>query len=174
MIVIYSNVEKSDTNDETKIVWKNRLRNKFSRRSWKNHGNSEATGITIPFDVEKVFGAKRVPVKVSINGAEYRSTIMRMDGRYMMAVPKNFRDAANIKSGETIRVAMEKDDQPREIEVPSDLAKAIDRAKLKDVWEKLSYTNQKEFARAVEEGKRDETKARRIEKTIKQLISKRK
>ena len=34
----------------------------------------EATGITIPFDVEKVFGAKRVPVKVSINGAEHRST----------------------------------------------------------------------------------------------------
>ena len=40
----------------------------------EKHENMEATGITIPFDVEKVFGAKRVPVKVWINGAEHRST----------------------------------------------------------------------------------------------------
>ena len=57
----------------------------------------DATGITIPFDVEKAFGAKQVPVKVSINGAEYRSTIMKMRGEYMMAVPKIFREAANIR-----------------------------------------------------------------------------
>jgi len=43
----------------------------------EKHDKSEATGITIPFDVEKVFSAKRVPVKVQINGAEYRSTIVR-------------------------------------------------------------------------------------------------
>lgn len=42
------------------------------------HKKSEATGITTPFDVEQVFGAKRVPVKVSINGVDYRSTIFRI------------------------------------------------------------------------------------------------
>ncbi len=46
----------------------------------EKHENMEATGITIPFDVEQVFGAKRVPVKVWVNGVEYRSTIMKMDG----------------------------------------------------------------------------------------------
>ena len=50
--------------------------------------NSEATGIAIPFDVERVFGAKRVPVKVSINGADYRSAIHRMKGECLLVIPK--------------------------------------------------------------------------------------
>jgi len=70
----------------------------------EKHENMEATGITIPFDVEKVFGAKRVPVKVQINGAQHQSTIIRMGGKYMVGVPKIFREAANIKAGETITV----------------------------------------------------------------------
>lgn len=140
----------------------------------EQHENSEATGIYIPFDVEKVFGAKRVPVKVSINGAEYRSTVMRMDGRFMMAVPKKLRDAAGIKGGEMIRVSMEKDDAPRTVTPPKDLAKAIKANELTDVWERMSYTHKKEYAEAVEAAKREETRARRIEKTIEQLISKRK
>ena len=64
----------------------------------EKHPKMDATGITIPFDVEKVFGAKRVPVKVSINGAEYRSTIARMGGKYMLVIPKVFRDAARNQS----------------------------------------------------------------------------
>ena len=40
----------------------------------EKHENMEATGITIPFDVEEIFGAKRCPVKVWVNGIEHRST----------------------------------------------------------------------------------------------------
>lgn len=140
----------------------------------EKHEGMDAAGITIPFDVEKVFGAKRVPVKVKTNGAEYRSTIMRMDGRYMIAVPKVLREAANIKPGETITVEMERDNEKRTVDVPEDLKNAIAAAKLEDVWEKMSYTHQKEYANAVNESKREETRLRRIEKTIEQLISKRK
>lgn len=140
----------------------------------EKHENIEATGITIPFDVEKVFGAKRVPVKVSINGAEYRSTIMKMSGKYMMAVPKVFRDAAGIKAGETITVTMEKDTEKRTVEIPQDLAEALKTSALTEVFAKMSYTHQKEYVRAIEEAKREETRVRRIEKTIEMLINKRK
>lgn len=140
----------------------------------EKHEKIDAAGITIPFDVEKVFGAKRVPVKVRINGAEHRSTIVRMGGRYMLGVPKIFRDAAGIKAGEKITVEIERDTEKRTVEMPEDLKKAISKAKLSDVWEKLSYTHQKEYANAVVEAKKEETRARRIEKTIEQLISKRK
>ena len=140
----------------------------------EKHETMDATGITIPFDVEKVFGAKRVPVKVSINGAENRSTVMRMGGKYMMVVPKKFRDAAGVKAGEMITVEMEKDIEPRIVGVPADLSKALKKAGLQDVWEKLSYTHQKEYAQAIEEAKREETRERRIEKTIEQLAEKRK
>jgi bifunctional DNA-binding transcriptional regulator/antitoxin component of YhaV-PrlF toxin-antitoxin module len=138
----------------------------------EKHENMEATGITIPFDVEKVFGAKRVPVKVSINGAEYRSTIMKMSGKYMMAVPKVFRDAANIKAGETITVSMEKDTEKRTVEVPKDLAEALQKATLTEAFAKMSFTHQKEYVRAIEDAKREETRINRIEKTIQMLTAK--
>ena len=140
----------------------------------EKHENMDATGITIPFDVEKVFGAKRVPVKVWINGAEHRSTIVRMGGKFVIAVPKIFRDAANIKAGETITVTMEKDLEKRTVEVPKDFADALKKVNLQDVFSKMSFTHQKEYVRAIVEAKKEETRIRRIEKTIEQLISKKK
>jgi bifunctional DNA-binding transcriptional regulator/antitoxin component of YhaV-PrlF toxin-antitoxin module len=138
----------------------------------EKHENMDATGITIPFDVEKVFGAKRVPVKVTINGAEYRSTIMKMSGKYMMAVPKVFRDAANIKAGDLIKVSMEKDSEKRAVEIPNDLKKALQKANLTETFAKMSFTHQKEYVRAVEDAKKPETRIRRIEKTIEMLAAK--
>lgn len=140
----------------------------------EKHEGMEATGITIPFDVEKVFGKKRVPVKVWVNGAEYRSTVMRMGGKYMMAIPKVFREAANIKAGEKISVTMEKDSEKRSVEVPKDLAEALKKADLTDVFAKMSYTHQKEYVNAVNEAKREETRVRRIEKTIEMLVQREK
>lgn len=140
----------------------------------EKHETLDATGICIPFDVEKVFGAKRVPVKVSINGVEHRSTIVRMSGKYMMGVPKVFREAARIKAGETITVEMEKDTEKRTIEIPKDFAEALQKADLTGIFAKMGYTHQKEYVRAIEEAKKEETRIRRIEKTIEQLISKRK
>jgi len=133
---------------------------------------SEATGITIPFDVEKVFGAKRVPVKVWVGGAEYRSTIVRMNGKFMMVVPKIFREAASVKGGEMITVTMEKDTEPRVVAVPEDFADALEKAGLQNVFSKMSYTHQKEYVNAVTEAKREETRVRRIEKAVEHLTAK--
>jgi antitoxin component of MazEF toxin-antitoxin module len=140
----------------------------------EKHENMDATGITIPFDVEKVFGAKRVPVKVQINDAEHQSTIIRMGGKYVVGVPKVFREAANVKAGETITVTLVKDTEKRTVEIPQDLAEALEKSDLTEVFAKMSYTHQKEYVNAVNEAKREETRVRRIEKTIEQLISKRK
>ena len=46
----------------------------------EKHPSMEATGITIPFDVEEIFGARRVPVKATVNGAVYTGSIVRMGG----------------------------------------------------------------------------------------------
>jgi bifunctional DNA-binding transcriptional regulator/antitoxin component of YhaV-PrlF toxin-antitoxin module len=140
----------------------------------EKHENMDATGITIPFDVEKVFGAKRVPVIVSIGGAEHRSTIIKMNGNYVVGVPKVFRAAANVNPGDTITVSIEKDEAKRTIEVPQDLAEALKRENLTEAFAKMSFTHQKEYVRAIEEAKREETRLKRIEKTIEYLISKRK
>lgn len=140
----------------------------------EKHENMDATGITIPFDVEQVFGAKRVPVKVTIGGAQHLSTIVRMGGRYMVGVPKIFREAANVKAGDVITVTLEKDTAERTVEVPKDFADAMNEADVTDVFEKMSYTHRKEYVRAVEESKKEETRNRRIDNNIEKLIGKRK
>ena len=137
----------------------------------EKHETSEATGITIPFDVEKTYGTRaRVPVRGTINGFPYRSSIFPMGGCFMMAVNRDLRAGANAKAGDQISVTMERDDEPRIITPPADLARALRANKsAQAAWDKLSYTHQKEYARAVEEAKRPETRTRRIEKAITEL-----
>jgi bifunctional DNA-binding transcriptional regulator/antitoxin component of YhaV-PrlF toxin-antitoxin module len=133
----------------------------------EKHDKMEATGITIPFDVEAVFGSKRVPVKAVVNGAEYRGTIVRMGGKYMLGIPKVFREAAGVSAGDNIVVTLEKDTAERTVEIPADLARELKKdSSLQEAWEKLSYTIRKENVRSLEEAKQPETRARRLEKTL--------
>lgn len=132
----------------------------------------DATWIDLPFDIEMVWGAKRVPVRAEINGVEYRGMTMRMGGEfYVLGIPKAIRDAAGIKAGDHIEITIERDDQPRVITPPDDLLSALENADLGDAWGELSYTKQKEAARGVEESKTPETRARRIDKIISALQS---
>lgn len=135
--------------------------------------NSSATGIRIPFDVEKVFGTRaRVPVRGTINGFSFRSSIVPMGGCHMMAVNKEMREGARVKGGDTVSVVMERDEEPRVITPPTDFARALEANKdAQAMWDKLSYTHRKEYARAIEEAKKPETRARRIEKAIAQLAA---
>lgn len=136
---------------------------------------TSATAISFPFDAKKVFGSPRAPVCGTINGAPFRSTIFTMKGQTFMPVNRELREAAGAKAGETVKVEIERDEAPRTIEPPADLLAALnENLAAKDVWEKLSFTHQKEFARAVEDAKKPETRARRVEKTINELLAKQK
>ncbi|HEX3559201.1 MAG TPA: YdeI/OmpD-associated family protein [Pyrinomonadaceae bacterium] len=139
----------------------------------EQHESSTATGITIPFDVEKTFGARaRVPVRGTINGFYYRSSIFPMGGCFTMVVNREMRAGAGVKAGERITVVMERDTEPRTVAPPADLARALkSNREAQAAWDKLSYTHKKEHARAVEEAKRPETRRRRIEKTLAQLAA---
>jgi Bacteriocin-protection, YdeI or OmpD-Associated/Domain of unknown function (DUF1905) len=140
----------------------------------EKHETSEATGILIPFDVEKVYGTRaRVPVRGTINGFPFRGSIFPMGGgRHYMIVNKTIREGAKSSAGETVSVQMERDEEPRIITPPPDLARALKANKEAGAaWEKLSYTHQKEYAGAVEEAKKPETRARRIEQTVAKLAS---
>lgn len=140
----------------------------------EKHEKLDATGITIPFDVERVFGAKRVPVKAEVNGAVYRGSIVRMGGKYMLGIPKAFREEAGIAAGDNIVVTIEIDDASRTVEMPADLAEAINKAGLLAAWGKLSYTHKKEHVRAIAEAKQEATRIKRIEKAVEMASAKRK
>ena len=139
----------------------------------EKHETSEATGITIPFDVQKTYGTRaRVPVRGTINGFPYRGSLFPMGGKFIFVVNRELRTNAKVKGGDQISVTMERDDEPRIITPPADLARALKANKAAQAaWDKLSYTHQKEHARAVEDAKRPETRVRRIEKTVAELTS---
>jgi hypothetical protein len=137
----------------------------------EKHENSEATGFTLPFDVPKTYGTRaRVPVRGTINGFPYRGTIFPMGGKYIFVVNRELRTNAQATGGEIISVTMERDEEPRIITPPDDLARALRANKTAQAaWDKLSYTHKKEHARAIEDAKRPETRTRRIEKAIAKL-----
>src|SRR4051794_7407043 len=94
------------------------------------HPGMEATGINIPFDVEMVYGAKRVPVKAYINQVEYQGSIVRMGGEYCLGIPKVIREKAGIKAGDHIVVTIVHDTEQRTVELPKDLSGALDEQRL--------------------------------------------
>jgi hypothetical protein len=135
--------------------------------------NSEVCGFHVPFNVQEVFGTKaRVPVCGTINGFPFRSSIMNMGDGHIMVVNKKLREGAKVKGGDIISVVMERDDAPRIVIPPDDFAKALKKNKdAKAVWDKLSFTHQREYAEAIEEAKKPETRKRRIEKAIETLAA---
>ncbi|HEV3470272.1 MAG TPA: YdeI/OmpD-associated family protein [Pyrinomonadaceae bacterium] len=134
----------------------------------ETQAGTELAAFGVPFDVQKVFGTRaRVPVRGTINGTPFRSSLSPMGGRHIMPVNRKLREAAGVRGGETVTVTMERDTEPRVVTPPEDFARALRSNKdARANWEKLSYTHQREYAEHVEDAKRPETRQRRIEKSI--------
>ena len=128
------------------------------------HREMDAAGIRPPFDVVEVFGRKgRVPVKGTINGFSFRSSLMNMGDGHMMAVNAEMRAGAKCKAGDTVSVVMELDEDKRTVEVPEYLEKIINGdSGARAFWDQLSFTHQKEYVREIEGAKKPETRERRI------------
>jgi hypothetical protein len=129
--------------------------------------------IELPFDPKEEFGKVRAPVKVTINGFTFRSTVFFMGGCYMVPFNKANRDGAGVAAGDKIEVLVELDNEKRTVTIPDDFAVALAKnKKLSAVWEKMSYTHKREYVMSIENAKRPETRRRRIEKTLDALEKK--
>jgi uncharacterized protein YdeI (YjbR/CyaY-like superfamily) len=86
-----------------------------------------------------------------------------MGGPPFLIVRKDVRAAIGKQPGDTVRVTVEADAAPREVDVPADLAAALDAAGVRAAFDRLAYTHRKEYAGWIAEAKRPETRARRVE-----------
>jgi hypothetical protein len=135
-------------------------------RSTVELGGKTATGIPIPDEVIDALGSgKRPPVTVTVKGYTYRTTAVRMGGQFFVPLSAENRAGAGVAAGEDITVDIEPDTAPREVTMPDDLAAAMDDA-ARATYDGLSYTHRKEWVRWVEEAKKPETRASRIDKTV--------
>lgn len=130
-------------------------------------GTGGGMGIEVPFDVEKEFGKKRVKILATFDGEPYRGTLGRMGGRWPLGILKNIREKIGKGPGDTVEVTLQEDVEPRVVEVPDDLQKALSKdRKAAEFFEGLSYTHRKEYVRWIVEAKREETRRTRVEKAI--------
>ena len=129
--------------------------------------------VKLPFDVKKEFGRARPPVKVSINGYSFRSTIAVYGGKYYVPVRGERREAAGVQAGDIVEVGIEPDTEVRRVEPPPELLAAFAKSGLARArWERLSYTHKREHAEAILQAKKPETRARRVKKTLQELTAK--
>lgn len=137
----------------------------------KQHENINGAYIEPPFDVEEIFGAKRVKVLATFDGYEYRGSVVRMGGCYMLGITQEIRKAIGKDFGDTIAVTIEKDETERVVELPEDFKHALSvYPKAKMHYDKLSYTYQKEYVSWITGTKKEETRADRIEEAIAKLV----
>jgi hypothetical protein len=129
-----------------------------------------AAGIEVPAKVVAALGSsKRPPVRVTINGFTYRSTVAVMGGKFMLGISNEVRQSAGVAAGETVDIDLELDDQPRDVELPADFAAALDRdAKAKKFFEGLSYSKKLRLVIPIDI-KNVETRKQRIAETVKGL-----
>jgi hypothetical protein len=127
-----------------------------------------ATGFEVPPEVvEALGGGKRPPVTITINGYTYRSTVFPYTEASMLPLAAEHRSAAGVQAGQEIEVTLELDTAPRVLEVPPELAAALDAdPQAKAFFEGLSYSNKRVFTLSVEGTNNPETKARRVEKAL--------
>jgi hypothetical protein len=127
--------------------------------------------VEVPFDVEAVFGAKKPKVKAMIEGVPYRGLLTRMGTDFhMLIILKGIREQIGKTFGDEVTITVEPDTEPRLIEVPADLKKALRTEKeAKAFFDKLSYTHRREYVMWINEAKREETRQNRILKAIEML-----
>jgi hypothetical protein len=133
-------------------------------------GRGGGRWIEIPFDAKAEFGEARAPVSGSLNGAPFRGRLSVYGGKTYLGLRKEIRDAAAIDVGDSVDVLLERDDAPREVELPPALRQALDGAPdARAAFDALSFTHRKEYARWMADAKRDDTRDRRAAKAIEML-----
>ncbi len=132
---------------------------------------SQATWIKIPQDIQQGLGwRRRVAVRGTLNESPFRSSAFPYGGVHYLGVNRKLRAAAGIEAGDLVRVSIEEDTEPREVVTPLDLQEALKTSPAaRTVWENLSYSHRREYANAIEEAKKPETRTRRIRRTLEAL-----
>lgn len=130
-----------------------------------------ATGVAmvLPIDVRAVFGRHRPPVRVRINGYEWRSTPARYGDDSFIVVNRAAQAGAGVGVGDEVEVDLELDTEPRTVAVPDDLAVALAARDADASFDAMSFSHRREYVEWIEEAKRAETRRRRIDQTVERV-----
>lgn len=121
-------------------------------------------------EVAVLGGGKRAAVLVRVGDREARLRLGVMGGENLIGMSKATRTDLGLEVGQQVTATITVDEAPREVDVPDDLAVALaGDAAAKDAFEALPFSARKEFAVWVGGAKRADTRARRLEDTLRML-----
>jgi uncharacterized protein YdeI (YjbR/CyaY-like superfamily) len=107
---------------------------------------------------------------LTIGAYAYRTTVASRGGRFLVPLSAEHRAGAGVAAGDEVDVDVELDTEPREVEVPPDLAAALDaEPTVRSAFDALPPSHRREHVRAVEEARAPETRRRRIAKAVEML-----
>jgi hypothetical protein len=146
------------------------MRKEFKVKLKGDESRDDGTAsFALPFDTREVWGKAKVPVKVTINGYTWRSTVGNRGGIQYLVVNAAARRHAGVKAGDTVTIVLAPDTEKRDIEIPIQLRRALG-AKLTEKLKSLSFSHKKEFVVWYSEAKKEDTRARRVDK-MKAMLS---
>jgi hypothetical protein len=126
--------------------------------------------VVVPKEIAQTFSSKRPPVLAHVNGVEYRSRLMVYGGQSYLGLRKDLLRQLDVAVGDLVQVELAEDHQERVVVEPPELTQALaDNPAAKAAYEQLPFTHRNEYARWIDEGKKPETRADRVAKTIKRL-----
>lgn len=124
--------------------------------------------------VAELGGGKRAPVTVTVGSRAARLRLAVMGGRNLIGLSKAARAELGVEIGDTIEADIELDAAERTVEVPEDLAAALDAENgLRAAFDALPHSSRKEQVRSVADAKRPETRERRIARVLDALRERR-
>lgn len=128
------------------------------------------TGIEVPPEVVHTLGGgQRAAVVVTVNGFSYPSTLAVMGGRHLIPFSADKRAATGLSGGDPIDVTLELDTTPRTVDVPEDLAAALEEAGVRGTFDGLAPSKRKADVANVTGAKAADTRERRIAAIVARL-----
>ncbi|MBU6340527.1 MAG: YdeI/OmpD-associated family protein [Bacteroidetes bacterium] len=134
--------------------------------------NTDALYVDFPYDVQEIYGVKgQVKVKVTYDGVPYRGSMVKMGSDcHMLLVKIEIRQKIGKNPGDVVHVTVQRDTEARLVDIPEDLEVLLEaHPDLRAFFDKLSFTNRKEYAVWIASAKRPETRQNRLEKTLEKL-----
>jgi antitoxin component of MazEF toxin-antitoxin module len=137
-------------------------------------GQGGGHAVVVPKDIAQTFSSKRPPVLAHVNGVEYRSRLAVYGGQSYLGLRKDLLRQLGVAAGDQVQIDLTEDHQERVVVEPPELTHALaGNPAAKAAYEQLSFTHRNEYARWIDEGKKPETRADRVAKTIKRLTERR-
>ena len=128
--------------------------------------------VEVPGEVVAALGGGgRIPVQATFDGIAYRGSIASMGGCMALGILKSIRGELGKGAGDPVTVTLVRDAAERTVEVPADLAAALQEAGLRKAFDALSYSHRREHVNAINDAKKPETRVRRISKALEMLKS---